>query len=129
YMAGPDPFQLVKSNTPNWTNFKGQKIAWNSTFSGLQSALYDMPAEDALSKLKATLVLQRLARLDVPFNANPADPQYNPYVTVDIFPDVPVWNNITKYLDKTLTPNLGSQYSLGRYQPMQRTDMRRQQPK
>jgi hypothetical protein len=144
YIAGPPDFYL-ESRKPIFTPagdkiftpgriFENYKIA----SPGMQSGALPMPADydalsDKLSKTKVTLSLQRLARVYQPPNEDARDPlTYNPYVTVDFFPEIPVHNSVqfvgATEIKPPKLPALESLRTLGRYQPMQATGVKEQHP-
>jgi hypothetical protein len=107
YVLGPkDDFPGTDPNRPKATlRVKSQ------TINGQKSALvYDLPAGTNAATLKHTILLKRLCCPNMPPQPDPAQPFYNPYVTVDYMSEVPT-------NDGSNMATVEQRYSVGRNQP------------
>jgi hypothetical protein len=110
YVLGPkDDFPGTDPNRPQATLRIKDNL--QPTGSGRNAMVYDYPKTNPAAQIeKHTLLLQRLACPYMPPQTDPAQPRYNPYITVDYITDVPV-------NDATAGGAVEQRYSVGRNQP------------
>ena len=117
----PKPFTSIN----NIANIKSDKLKYPIPIDtpGYEKAKFANSMTPLQTTNKPSLVLRRLANPYMPPQSNAANPNYNPYVTVDVMNDIKVNDGVTNATDdkKAVPPTVENRSSVVRQQPYQET--------
>jgi hypothetical protein len=119
YLVAPPDDTLLADRKPTWGG-----VQWDHTTPAMSSQSYNLPRQGPPNE-SVSLVLQRLADVTRDEQPNPKQPNYNPFVTVDVFPGVMPHDSLKFLLGGAVRRNLPERLSTfaakGRMQPLQAT--------
>jgi hypothetical protein len=129
YLIGPKDDYCVSGSAITWDS---TKLQWQKS-AGMSSKSYTMPGGQtptAPNNKTVTVVLQRLADMNRDEQPDPkqVNPPYNPYITVDYFPNVPANDHLAYVGSNKPSPKIGNFKSIGRLQPLQASSPLLQDP-